>query len=31
MQYGLHGKKSRVLLVGLLVKMGGSAEQLGEG
>ena len=33
MQYGLHGKKSRVLLVGLLVRMGGSAEQpeLGEG
>jgi hypothetical protein len=31
MQYGLHGKKSRVLLVRLLVRMGGSAEQLGEG
>lgn len=28
MQYGLHGKKSRVLLVGLLVWMGGSAECL---
>jgi hypothetical protein len=31
MHYGLHGKKSRVLLVRLLVRTGGSAEQLGEG
>jgi hypothetical protein len=27
MQYDFHGKKSRVLLVGLLVRVGGSAEQ----